>query len=94
MATTFLFIMAVSVLGTLGWHFLARGGARGRFQALYMAGVVFVIALAIPVLEGDGMGPFSVCFAAGGALVGYGGLWLGWPGLADSLRRHGYRDDW
>jgi hypothetical protein len=94
MAMTFLFIVVVSVLGTLGWHFLARGGTRGRFQALYLAGVVFVIALAIPVLEGDGTGLFWVCFAAGAALLGYGGWWLGWSAVAESLRRYGYRDDW
>ncbi len=94
MATTFLFVIAVSLLGALGWHFLARGGVRGRFQALYLAVVIFVVVLTIPVLEGDGLGLLSVWFAAGVALGGYGGWWLGWSAVAESLRRYGYRDDW
>lgn len=94
MAVTDLLIVAGAGFGGLGYYFLARLGVRGRFQALYMAVVVFLLTLGIPILEGERLGPLSVCLAVGGALVGYGGLWLGWSGLADSLRRYGYRDDW
>ncbi len=90
---TFLLVVAVSLLGTLGWHFLARH-TQGRFQALYLAAVVFVLVLAIIALEGGGLGTFSVCLAAGVAIAGYAGWWLGWPAVAENLRRYGYRDDW
>jgi hypothetical protein len=94
MSTTFLLVVAMAMLGALGWRFLARGGARGRFQALYLAMVIFVLTLAIIVREGERLGLFSVCFAAGAALVGYIGWWMRWPAIAESLRRSGYRDDW
>ncbi len=67
-----------AVTGALGAWSLLRHGVRGRIFALYVAAIMFMIALIVPFVLLRRFSIWWLAFAMGVSVLTYGSVWLNW----------------